>query len=124
MSRTELSIDELTVKYPKVPRFIVLKIDAQRRGIKLTKSALDAVQVPLYRYGSHNSSQGPSSNLSSKGQENEEGPMQTSRRFGSWYPRKRETSRPPFEAEKKWRRDHLSTNTWTTRASRPRRLTS
>jgi len=54
MSRAELSIDELTVKYPKVPRFIVLKIDAQRRGIKLTKSALDAVQVPLYRYGSHN----------------------------------------------------------------------
>ncbi len=42
---------ELAESHPRVPFFILLKMDVQRRGLLLTPAALDAVQDPLYDYG-------------------------------------------------------------------------
>ncbi|KAF0219084.1 MAG: hypothetical protein FD174_2170 [Geobacteraceae bacterium] len=58
MSNHESGLEELADRYPDVPRFIILKLDAQRRGIKLTENAFNAVQEPLYRYGRYSGVKG------------------------------------------------------------------
>jgi hypothetical protein len=50
-ANNELSLNELVNKYPDVSRFVVLKLDVQRRGLKITEKALNAVQEPLYNQG-------------------------------------------------------------------------
>ncbi len=50
-SNNELSVEELVINYPDVPKFVILKLDVQRRGIQLTEKALDAVQSPQYCFG-------------------------------------------------------------------------
>jgi len=42
---------ELAAQYPDVPLFVILKMDVQRRGLRMTTAALDAVQGPEYNYG-------------------------------------------------------------------------
>jgi hypothetical protein len=49
-----LNREELIDKYPDVPKFVVLKLDVQKRGIKLTEDALAAVQGPKYKFESRN----------------------------------------------------------------------
>lgn len=46
----ELSFQECVEKYPEVPRFIILKMDVQRRGQSLTERALEAAQDPKYQH--------------------------------------------------------------------------
>jgi len=46
----DLGLFELLDKYPAVPKFVALKLDLQRRGIRLTEPALQAVQAPQYRF--------------------------------------------------------------------------
>ena len=41
----------LAARYPRVPRFVLLKMDIQRRGLALTPATLDAVQAPEWDYG-------------------------------------------------------------------------
>ncbi|TAK35379.1 MAG: hypothetical protein EPO21_06420 [Chloroflexota bacterium] len=45
-----MSYEQLVDRYPGVPRFVILKLDVQRRGIGLTDRAWDAVQAPYYRH--------------------------------------------------------------------------
>lgn len=55
MSRNkDLGVEELTINYPDVPKFIILKLDVQRRGLQLTEKALDALQSPQYCFGRSN----------------------------------------------------------------------
>ena len=39
----ELSLIDVVAKYPEVPRLIIVKIDAQRRGVHYTDRALSVV---------------------------------------------------------------------------------
>lgn len=50
MDNSELRLAEVIEKYPDVPRFIILKLDLQLRGVKLTDRALEAVQDDKYRH--------------------------------------------------------------------------
>jgi hypothetical protein len=51
MSQTrELTFKDCVEKYPDVPKFIVLKLDAQRRGVTFTDRALEAAQDPKYQH--------------------------------------------------------------------------
>ncbi len=51
MSQThELTFKDCVEKYPEVPKFIVLKLDAQRRGVTFTPGALEAAQDPKYQH--------------------------------------------------------------------------
>jgi hypothetical protein len=53
-NNAELSREEIIIKYPDVPRLIILKLDVQRRGIELTENALNAVQDPKYKFEAEN----------------------------------------------------------------------
>ncbi len=46
----ELTFKDCVEKYPDVPKFIVLKLDAQRRGVTFTERALEAAQDPKYQH--------------------------------------------------------------------------
>jgi hypothetical protein len=45
------ALDAAAEAYPDVPKHIILKLDLLRRGARLSKSALDAVQTDEYRFG-------------------------------------------------------------------------
>lgn len=49
--KDELNLEEVVVKYPDVPRYIILKLDLRIRGVKLTERALDAIQDSIYSFG-------------------------------------------------------------------------
>lgn len=53
-TNTQPEIDILHEKFPDIPKFIILKLDLQRRGIALTDAAATAVDQPYYRYGVSN----------------------------------------------------------------------
>ncbi len=45
----ELKFDEVVKKYPQIPRFIILKIDVQRRGVYYTQEALEHIDPDKYQ---------------------------------------------------------------------------
>lgn len=45
----ELKFDEVVKKYPQIPRFIILKIDVQRRGVYYTQEALEHIEPDKYQ---------------------------------------------------------------------------
>lgn len=45
----ELSLKEVVEKYPEIPKLIILKIDAQRRGVHYTDSALTALDENVHQ---------------------------------------------------------------------------
>lgn len=46
----KLGVEELVSKYPDVSRFIILKLDVQKRGIELSEITQEAVQDIKYRF--------------------------------------------------------------------------
>jgi len=44
----ELSLIDVVAKYPEVPRLIIVKIDAQRRGVYYTDRALSVVDPNIH----------------------------------------------------------------------------
>ncbi|MDR2152101.1 MAG: hypothetical protein LBO72_04715 [Helicobacteraceae bacterium] len=52
--KRELTLDEVTAKYPNFPRFVALKIDAHRRGVAYTQAALSAFDAARHQcFGTH-----------------------------------------------------------------------
>lgn len=45
----ELGLDALAQKYPGVPRFLILKMDLQRRGVRYTERALEVAHGEAYQ---------------------------------------------------------------------------
>lgn len=45
----ELSISEVIAKYPEVSPFIIIKTDAQRRGVHFTEAALKKVNPDIHQ---------------------------------------------------------------------------
>lgn len=50
----ELSFEQVVEKHADVSPFVILKLDLQRRGIRLTDAAAAAVDTPYYRYAASN----------------------------------------------------------------------
>jgi biotin synthase-related radical SAM superfamily protein len=51
MSRSQLSFEEVSTKYPEFPRLIMLKTDIHRRGVFYTEKALETVDVTKHQLG-------------------------------------------------------------------------
>ncbi|MDR2638593.1 MAG: hypothetical protein LBC09_02000, partial [Helicobacteraceae bacterium] len=52
--KRELTLDEVTAKYPDFPRFVALKTDAHRRGVAYTPAALSAFDPSRHQsFGTH-----------------------------------------------------------------------
>lgn len=51
MSRSQLTFEEVSAKYPEFPRLIMLKTDIHRRGVFYTEKALEAVDVTKHQLG-------------------------------------------------------------------------
>lgn len=51
MSRSQLTFEEVSAKYPEFPRLIMLKTDIHRRGVFYTDKALEAVDVTKHQLG-------------------------------------------------------------------------
>lgn len=51
MSRSQLTFEEVSAKYPEFPRLIMLKTDIHRRGVFYTDKALETVDVTKHQLG-------------------------------------------------------------------------
>ncbi|AGK98501.1 radical SAM protein [Clostridium pasteurianum] len=45
----ELQFKDIVEKYPQIPRFLILKIDVQRRGVYYTQNALNKIDPNIYQ---------------------------------------------------------------------------